>query len=97
MGILAWLILLFGAAAIASLWQMLLKRPANEWIILAGAALIGAFTAHLWYGVPYEVGPTLDGLYVLPALAGGLLLAAAVDILYRTLTHHPTAHPPRGA
>jgi hypothetical protein len=46
---------------------------------LAGGALLGGFTATVWY----PIGPVVDGLYILPALAGAVILGAVVEVVYR--------------
>lgn len=45
---------------------------------MAGGALLGGFTANVWY----HAGPVVDGLYFLPALAGGVILGALVELIY---------------
>lgn len=47
-------------------------------LLLAGGALLGGFTANMWY----PVGPAVDGLYPLPALAGAIVLGALVELVY---------------
>lgn len=85
MGIWAWLILLAGAALLATLAQYLLFRQDRsgadyDWALMAGGALIGGFTGNLWYS---GVGPVVDGLHLLPALAGAVVVGVAVELLYR--------------
>jgi hypothetical protein len=84
MGLLAWIILLVVSAALATAAQYLFfrheRKPADyDWVYIAGGALVGSFTAH----VRYPVGPTVDGLYILPALAGALFLGAVAEMVYR--------------
>ena len=83
MGILAWIALLAVSAAIATVVQFALfrdRKPTDyDWVYLAGGSLIGGFTGHVWY----SVGPTFDGLYVVPALVAALVGAALVEGLYR--------------
>jgi uncharacterized membrane protein YeaQ/YmgE (transglycosylase-associated protein family) len=84
MGLLAWIILLVVSAALATAAQYLFfrhgRKPADyDWIYIASGALVGSFTAHVWY----PVGPTVDGLYILPALAGALFLGAVAEMVYR--------------
>jgi hypothetical protein len=84
MGIWGWLALLLGAAAIATVGQYLFFRkdrgPTDyDWVYLAGGALLGGFTGHAWY----PVGPTVDGLYVVPAAICALLGAVIVEGIYR--------------
>jgi hypothetical protein len=84
MGLLAWIILLVVSAALATAGQYLFFRNDREptdydWVYIAGGALLGGFTAHVWY----PVGPTVDGLYIVPALAGALFLGAVAELAYR--------------
>lgn len=83
MGILAWLVLLAASAALATVVQFVVfpnrKATDYDWVYIAGGALIGGFTGHAWY----QTGPTFDGMYVVPALAGLVVGAAIVEIIYR--------------
>lgn len=89
MGIWAWLILLAISAAIATLAEILFfrtihPRPTDyDWVFLAGGALIGGFTANIWYGAAWNIGPVIDGLYLVPALVGSIFLAAVAELIYR--------------
>lgn len=84
MGISAWLLLFVISAALATAAQYLFFRNARgqqdfDWVYIAGGALLGGFTASVWY----PVGPSFDGLYVLPAIAGAIVLGAVADAIYR--------------
>lgn len=84
MGLLSWIILLAVSAALATVAQYTLfrreRKPTDyDWVYIAGGALLGGFTAHVWY----PVGPTVDGLYILPAVAGALVLGAVAELVYR--------------
>lgn len=85
MGIWGWVILVVASAALATAAQYLLfskdRRPTDQdWVYAAGGAVIGGFTGHAWYG---GVGPTVEGLSVLPALAGLVIGAVVVELIYR--------------
>ncbi len=85
MGLIAWIILLVLAAALATAAQYLFFRQARrptdyDWVSIAGGALLGGFTAHVWYP---GWGPGVDGLNVLPALLGAVAVGAAADLVYR--------------
>jgi cytochrome c biogenesis protein CcdA len=87
MGLIAWTILLAGAAALATAAQYLFfrqdRRPTDyDWVYIAGGALLGGFTAHIWYP---GWGPVVDGLNLLPALLGALALGAAAELVYRRI------------
>jgi hypothetical protein len=47
---------------------------------MAGGALLGGFTAHVWYP---GFGPVVDGLNLLPALAGAMFLGVVAELVYR--------------
>lgn len=86
MGIWAWLILLAVAAALATAAQYILfrhDRGPNEydWVYIAAGALLGGFTAHVWYS---GFGPVVDGLNLVPALVGAVIMAAALELIYRS-------------
>jgi cytochrome c biogenesis protein CcdA len=84
MGLLAWVILLAVSATLATVAQYTLfrhdRKPTDyDWVYIAGGALIGSFTAHVWY----PVGPVVAGLNLLPALAGAVVLGVVVELVYR--------------
>ena len=86
MGIWAWVILLVWSAALATAGQYLFFRADRgpkdfDWVYMAGGALLGGFTAHVWY--PISGMPVVDGLNLLQALAGGLIGAVAIEFIYR--------------
>ena len=84
MGFVAWLILLAISALLATAAQYLFFRQDRkvtdyDWIFIAGGSLVGGFTASVWYAV----GPVVDGLQLLPALAGEVILGTVVELIYR--------------
>ena len=86
MGIWAWFILLGWSAVLATTAQYLFFRDDRgpkdfDWVYIAGGALLGGFTAHVWY--PVSGLPVVDGLNLLQALAGGVVGGAVVEIAYR--------------
>jgi hypothetical protein len=86
MGILAWFILLAAAAALATAAQLTLfadrKSSDYDWIYIASGGVIGGFTGHVWYS---GFGAVIDGLNVVPALAGLFIGGAVVEIVYRSI------------
>jgi uncharacterized membrane protein YeaQ/YmgE (transglycosylase-associated protein family) len=85
MGVFAWIILLLVSAALATAIQFLFfrhdrKATDYDWVFIAGGALLGGFTATVWY----SVGPMVDGLHLLPSLAGAVILGAVVEVIYRS-------------
>jgi hypothetical protein len=84
MGVFAWIILLAVSAVLATATQYLFfrhdrKTSDYDWVFIAGGALLGGFTATVWY--PF--GPVVDGLNILPTLAGAVVLGAVVEVVYR--------------
>src|SRR5947209_12791873 len=84
MTLLSWIILLVVSAVLATAAQYLFfrdarKAPDYDWVYMAGGALLGGFTATVWY----PIGPVVAGLYILPALAGEVVLGAVVELVYR--------------
>jgi len=84
MGICAWIILWVVSAALATAVQYLFfrhdrKATDYDWVFIAGGALLGGFAATVWY----PVGLVVDGLYLLPALAGAVVLGTVVEVVYR--------------
>jgi cytochrome c biogenesis protein CcdA len=85
MGPWAWIILLAWSAVLATAAQYILFRNERgpkdyDWTFIAGGAVLGAFTAHVWYP---GFGPVVDGLYLLQALAGGVVGAVVLELIYR--------------
>ena len=84
MGLFAWIILLAVSSALATAAQYLFfrydRRASDyDWVFIAGGALLGGFTASVWY----PIGPVIDGLHLLPALACAIVLGALVELIYR--------------
>ena len=84
MNLLSWIILLAVSAVLATAVQFLFvrhpKKTDYDWVYTAGGALLGGFTATVWY----PVGPLVVGLYILPAIAGEVILGAVAEVVYRT-------------
>jgi cytochrome c biogenesis protein CcdA len=85
MGLVAWIILLAISAALATAAQYLFfrrdRKPTDyDWVYIAGGALLGGFTAHVWYP---GWGPVVDGLNLLPALLGAVALGVVAEGIYR--------------
>jgi hypothetical protein len=85
MGIWAWVILLAWSALLATAAQYTFfrsdRRPDDyDCVYIAGGALLVGFTAHVWYP---GIGPVVDGLHIVPALAGGAAGAVVVELVHR--------------
>jgi hypothetical protein len=64
-----------------------------EWIATAAAALVGGYLGSEAVAGASTWGPVIEGLYVLPALIGAVILGGVVDSLLRygtegSYTHH---------
>ncbi len=91
MGLLAFGIIVILALVAGFAVQYFVKRPiTNEWLIVA---LAGAFGAYFFSeSLPGSTltaaiknwGPQLDGMFVVPALLGGVVLALIADLGART-------------
>jgi hypothetical protein len=73
------------------------KSLSNEWLIVAVAAAFGAYFASesfpgstIFSGIT-NWGPELDGLFLIPAIIGGGLLALVADLGIRTGPQGSTA------
>jgi cytochrome c biogenesis protein CcdA len=85
MGPWAWIILLAWSAVLATTAQYILFRKDRgpkdyDWTFIAGGAVLGGFTAHVWYP---GFGPVVDGLYLLQALVGGVVGGVVLELIYR--------------
>ena len=62
-------------------------KTAWEWLITAVGAGLGAwFVSELtWAATNLNVGPTWEGLLVVPAVIGGLVLGAIFELVARTV------------
>jgi uncharacterized membrane protein YeaQ/YmgE (transglycosylase-associated protein family) len=80
-------LLVLGAVAIGVVAQ-LIGRPGTgyEWIATATGAGIGAIVASEFIVGWQAFGPVWDGLALVPALVGGLIVGAVVDVMTRYLT-----------
>jgi uncharacterized membrane protein YeaQ/YmgE (transglycosylase-associated protein family) len=58
-------------------------RFSYDWVIAAVGAGIGAFVAGRYLGVVTSWGPQYDGMYLLPAALGAIIVTAAVEAVVR--------------
>ncbi|MBN9391391.1 MAG: hypothetical protein J0I20_25395 [Chloroflexi bacterium] len=80
MGIWGYLIIVAGALAIGLIAQFIGKAPTMyDWLITAFFAGVAAWVASELLGSVSTWGPEVDGLFVLPALIGGVVVGALVD------------------
>jgi uncharacterized membrane protein YeaQ/YmgE (transglycosylase-associated protein family) len=84
MGVMA-LAILVGAAFVIGIAGHFVGRARFdlEWLVATIAAAIGGYVASEYLGTFSAWGPEIDGMFVLPALIGALLLATATDFVSR--------------
>jgi hypothetical protein len=91
MGIGAFAIVVVVALILGVLVQMYLSpKSGYEWLIVgvgasAGAWLASEITWTQWFSGLTNLGPQFDGLLIIPAVIGGLVLGAVVEALARTV------------
>jgi hypothetical protein len=93
------LLLIAGAALIAAVLQNV-GRPGFgfEWVFTFLAALAGGWLGSEAFGELSTVGPAIEGLYVLPAIIGALILGVVVDAAVRYVSSgsYVAPHAPEG-
>jgi uncharacterized membrane protein YeaQ/YmgE (transglycosylase-associated protein family) len=65
------------------------KHATNEWLITGVAAIVGAFVASEYLGAVSTYGPQFDGLAVLPALIGAVVVGGLVALVTRSTVGEP--------
>jgi uncharacterized membrane protein YeaQ/YmgE (transglycosylase-associated protein family) len=95
LGLGAWIVLIVGALAFGVAAQLIGEtRSGYEWLIDAIAFAIGALVASEFLVGARTFEPVWEGLALVPALIGGLVLGAVVEVVTRTLTGGSyTGHP----
>jgi uncharacterized membrane protein YeaQ/YmgE (transglycosylase-associated protein family) len=87
MSLLATFVLLAGGVAIGVISQFIGRAEIGyEWVFAAVAAIVGAWIGSESFGTLSTWGPAFDGLYLLPALIGGVVLGGVVDGATRLFT-----------
>lgn len=90
MGTAGFILLLVGALVLGLIAQFLGQaRFGYDWLITAIGAAIGGFVASEWLGGASTWGPEADGLFVLPALIGAVIVGALVEYAVRRLSSRP--------
>jgi uncharacterized membrane protein YeaQ/YmgE (transglycosylase-associated protein family) len=93
---LAVLILIVGALLIGGVSQFIGEpRIGYEWLFSAAAVLIGGWLGSEAFGTASTWGPVFEGLYLVPALIGGVILGAVVDVIVRYVSGGSYTHEPR--
>ena len=87
-------ILLVGGAVVIGLSSYLIGDVAvrYEGVITGLAALVGGYVGSEALGKISTWGPSFEGLYVLPAVIGAVMLGAVADAMFRYATDGTYAH-----
>ncbi len=91
MGLTAFLSIVVVALIVGVAVQYLIKSSHTyEWLAVAAAAAFGAYFASesfpgstVFEGIK-DFGPQFDGMYIIPAIIGGVVLAIVADLGIRT-------------
>lgn len=87
LGLGGWIILIVGALIFGAAMQLIGDTHTGfEWLVDAIAAGVGALVASEFIVAFQASGPVVDGLAVVPALIGGLLVGLVVEVATRLLT-----------
>jgi hypothetical protein len=96
MSTLAAVLLVVGALLIGGVSQFVGEpRIGYEWLLTAAGVLVGGWLGSEAFGTASTWGPEFEGLFVLPAIIGGLILGAVVDVVVRYLSGGTYTHEPR--
>lgn len=96
MSLVAALGLVIAALAIGVIAQFIGDvRVGYEWVATSAAAVIGGYLGSEALGQMSTVGPAFEGLYIVPAFIGALIVGAAVDAVFRYTTHGSYTHEAR--
>jgi uncharacterized membrane protein YeaQ/YmgE (transglycosylase-associated protein family) len=84
MTLIAAIVLVLGALAVGAIAQYIGRVTFGyEWIIAAAGAVVGGWLGSEAFGTLSTWGPVFDGLYLLPALIGAIVVGGTVDALTR--------------
>lgn len=87
LGVGGWLVLLAGALLFGVVAQFIGEaRTGFEWLADAIAAALGAVVASEFIISARTFEPVWDGLAIVPALVGGLVLGIVVEVVTRYMT-----------
>jgi uncharacterized membrane protein YeaQ/YmgE (transglycosylase-associated protein family) len=96
LGIGGWILLIVGSLAFGGIAQYIGEtRTGFEWLIDAIAFGIGALVASEFVIAWQKFEPVWDGLAIVPALAGGLVVGLIVELVTRLATGGTYAGHPR--
>jgi uncharacterized membrane protein YeaQ/YmgE (transglycosylase-associated protein family) len=90
-------ILLIAGALVLGALPLFVGEPKTgyEWLVSAAAVLIGGWLGSEAFGSLSTFGPAFDGLYLVTALIGGIVLGVIADAAMRYATGGSYTHAPR--
>ncbi|HET8571623.1 MAG TPA: hypothetical protein VFN14_07015 [Candidatus Limnocylindria bacterium] len=90
-------ILLIAGALVLGAVPLFVGEPKTgyEWLVSAAAVLVGGWLGSEAFGSLSTFGPAFDGLYLVTALIGGIVLGVVVDAAVRYMTGGSYTHAPR--
>lgn len=90
-------ILLIAGALVLGAVPLFVGEPKTgyEWLVSAAAVLVGGWLGSEAFGSLSTFGPAFDGLYLVTALIGGIVLGVVVDAVVRYMTGGSYTHAPR--
>lgn len=98
LGLGGWAILVAGSLIFGGIAQLIGEtRTGYEWLVDAIGAAIGALVASEFIIAWQALGPVVDGLAIVPALIGGLVVGLVVEIATRLITGGHYTHGPMPA
>lgn len=87
LGLLGWIAVIVGALIFGVVAQLIGEtRTGFEWLVDAIGAGVGAIVASEFIVAWQSWGPMFDGLAIVPALIGGLVVGMVVELATRYLT-----------
>ena len=96
MSTLAVVLLIGGAIVIGGIFQLIGEVTIGwEWAVVSVGALVGGYLGSEALGELSTLGPQFQGLFIVPAIIGGVVLGAIVDALTRYLTRGSYLAEPR--
>ena len=96
MSTVAALLLILGALLIGIVSQYIGDVTVGyEWAVTGAGALIGGYLGSEAFGTASTWGPEFQGLYVLPAIIGALIVGFVVDAILRYSTEGSYVHHPQ--
>jgi hypothetical protein len=96
MSLMAAMILTFGALVVGVALQFIGDvRVGYEFAFTSIASLIGGYLGSEAFGTLSTTGPAIGGLYVVPAIIGGLVVGFVVDAATRYVTDGSYVGAPR--